>query len=81
MKDTLRITCEYLYDTELDLEVRAAALYTLYGLYYHQMNRPRTKVNKKWHEWLEFEYYSNRKILDTSYARAVDRNLAVRGCD
>lgn len=44
MKDTLKITAEYLYDTELDLQVRTGALYTIYGLYYHQMNRPRIKV-------------------------------------
>lgn len=44
MKDTLKIAAEYLYDTELDLQVRTGALYTIYGLYYHQMNRPRIKV-------------------------------------
>ncbi len=65
MKDTLRITVEYLYDTDLDLEVRVnkfvdkkkkllsiqnglkvrtAALYTIYAIYFHQINRPRLKV-------------------------------------
>ena len=46
MKDTLKITAEYLYDKELDEEVRAAALYTIYALYVFQMNRPRLKVSK-----------------------------------
>jgi len=41
MKDILKITVEYFYDIGLDLEVRAAALYTLYAIYFHQMNRPK----------------------------------------
>ncbi len=45
MKDTIRIVNEYFYDGELDLEVRTAALYTIYALYCHQMTRPRTKVS------------------------------------
>ena len=44
MKDILKITVEYFYDIGLDLEVRAAALYTLYAIYFHQMNRPKMKV-------------------------------------
>ncbi len=47
MKDTIRIVNEYFYDADLDLEVRTAALYTIYALYFHQMNRPRTKVSFK----------------------------------
>jgi hypothetical protein len=45
MKDILKITVEYFYDIGLDLEVRTAALYTLYAIYFHQMNRPKMKVS------------------------------------
>lgn len=53
MKDTLKITAEYIYDTDLDLEVRTAALYTIYGLYHHQMNRPRTKIPMTPTQWIQ----------------------------
>ena len=45
MKDILKITVEFFYDIGLDLEVRTAALYTLYAIYFHQMNRPKMKVS------------------------------------
>ena len=45
MRDILNIIVEYLYDEDLDLEVRTAALYASYGFFCHQMNRPKFKVN------------------------------------
>lgn len=52
MKDTLRIVAEYLYDDDLDHEVRAAALYTVYAMFNHQMNRPRIKVAVTPAQWI-----------------------------
>ena len=43
IKDALKVTLEYLCD-ELDLEVRTGALYSLYGIYFHQIDRPKVKV-------------------------------------
>jgi hypothetical protein len=53
MKDTLKITVEYLHDKELDLGARTAALYTLYGLYMFQANRPRLKIPVSTEQWIE----------------------------
>ena len=43
----LKVTLGYLFDDELDLEVRTGALYTLYGIYFHQVDKPKMKVRKK----------------------------------
>lgn len=71
MKDTLKITAEYIYDPDLDLEVRTAALYTLYGLYYHQMNRPRTKV-----AFISTQIFLRSfliaSFLDSSHSKSMD---------
>jgi hypothetical protein len=45
MKDIFKITVEFFYDEELITEARAAALYTLYALYSHQIIRPKIKVS------------------------------------
>ena len=52
MKDILKVTVEYFYDNDLDLEVRTASLYTLYAIYFHQMNRPRMKIAVTPDQWL-----------------------------
>ena len=44
MKDVFKIIVSFFYDEDLDLEVRTAALYTLYAFYCHQINRPKLKV-------------------------------------
>jgi hypothetical protein len=65
MKDTLKITVEYLYD-DLDLEVRTGALYALYGLYFHQMSMPRTKIQVTPNQWisiLEFISIMNQRSV------------------
>jgi hypothetical protein len=43
IKDALKVTLDYLCD-ELDLEVRTGALYSLYGIYFHQIDCPKVKV-------------------------------------
>ena len=57
MKDALKVALEYLCD-ELDLEVRTGALYSLYGIYFHQIDRPKVKVN-----FIFFLLFSVVKIL------------------
>lgn len=44
MKDTLKIIVEFVYDDEYNLEVRTAALYTLYAFYTQQIHKPFNKV-------------------------------------
>ena len=47
MKDVLKIIVSFLYDEDLDLEVRTASLYTLYAFYCHQINKFKLKVKCK----------------------------------
>ena len=44
MKDVFKIIVSFLYDEELDLEVRTASLYTLYAFYCHQIDKLKLKV-------------------------------------
>jgi hypothetical protein len=44
MKDIFKIIVTFLYDEELDLEVRTASLYTLYAFYCHQLSKFKLKV-------------------------------------
>ena len=44
MKDVFKIIVSFLYDEDLDLEVRTASLYTLYAFYCHQLSKYKLKV-------------------------------------
>jgi hypothetical protein len=73
MKDVFKIIVTFLYDEELDLEVRTASLYTLYAFYCHQLSKFKLKV---WEVFYSTGDYSKFKEFlihkDSNIALSVD---------
>ena len=51
MKDSLKIAVQFLHDDQYNLEVRAAALYTLYALFTNLNLKPRLKIPVTCDQW------------------------------
>jgi hypothetical protein len=78
MKDVFKIIVSFLYDEDLDLEVRTASLYTLYAFYCHQLSKYKLKVLfclivKCWENLIKFTLIEK----DSNLTLAMDLNITV----